>query len=69
MRTPSLERTLFSIAGTVTPSSAVLGALVSPWFLVLTAFVGANQLLFALAGDCPMSLVLRRTCGLRGAER
>ena len=31
-------------AGTVTIVSAILGAVVSPWFLLLTAFVGANQL-------------------------
>lgn len=70
MRTDlSLERALFAIAGSVTLVSATLGALVSPWFLLLTAFVGANQLLFVVAGDCPMSLLLRRACGLRGAGR
>lgn len=66
---PSLERVLFAFAGSVTLVSVVLGALVSPWFLLLTALVGANQLLFVVAGDCPMSLVLRRACGLRGAGR
>ncbi|MDH3227163.1 MAG: DUF2892 domain-containing protein [Thermoleophilia bacterium] len=64
----SLERVLFAIAGWVTLASAVL-ALVSPWFLALTAFVGANQLLYVIAGDCPMSLVLRRTCDLKEAGR
>jgi len=34
-----LERVLFLLAGTVTFMSAVLAALVSPWFLLLTAFV------------------------------
>jgi hypothetical protein len=62
-----LERALFAIAGTVTLTSAVLAATVSPWFLLLTAVVGANQLLFTVAGDCPASLVLRRACGLREA--
>jgi hypothetical protein len=55
-----LERVLFAIAGTVVLISAALAALVSPWFLLLTAFVGINQWLFVLAGDCPMSLVLTR---------
>lgn len=36
-----LERVLFVMAGTVTIVSAILAALVSPWFLILTAFVGA----------------------------
>jgi len=64
-----LERVLFAIAGSVTLVSALLGALVNPWFLALTAFVGANQLLYVVAGDCPMSLVLRRACGLRAGAR
>ena len=65
MRTDlSLERVLFAIAGSVTLVSVALAALVSPWFLLLTAFVGANQLLFVVVGDCPMSLVLRRACEL-----
>jgi len=68
-RRPPLGRVLFAIAGSVTLASAALGALVSPWFLLLTAFTGANQLLFAAAGDCPMSLFLRRAFGLTEAGR
>lgn len=55
-----LERVLFAIAGTVVLISAALAAFVSPWFLLLTAFVGINQWLFVVAGDCPMSLILTR---------
>jgi hypothetical protein len=62
-----LERVLFGLAGTMTLLSAILAAVVSPWFLLLTAFVGANQWLYVLAGDCPASLVLRRVCHLRSA--
>lgn len=65
----SLERALFAIAGSMTLVSVALAVLLSPWFLVITAFVGANQLLFVAAGDCPMSLILRRACGLKGAGR
>ena len=60
-----LERVLFAMAGTVTLMSAVLVALVSPWFLLLTAFVGLNQWLFVALGACPASLVLARLFGLR----
>lgn len=66
-RESSLERALFAIAGGVTLASVLLAALVSPWFLLLTAFVGLNQWLFVALGDCPMSLVLRRLTDLRGA--
>jgi hypothetical protein len=64
-----LERLLFAMAGTVTLLSALLAAIVSPWFLLLTAFVGVNQWLFVAFGDCPASLVLRRFFGLRPAAR
>jgi hypothetical protein len=62
-----LERVLFALAGTVTLLSAALAAVVSPWFLLLTAFVGVNQWLYVLVGGCPASVVLRRACRLRSA--
>jgi hypothetical protein len=64
----ALERVLFALAGTVTLISALLVALVSPWFLLLTAFVGANQWLYVAVGNCPASLVLARVFGLRSAS-
>jgi hypothetical protein len=62
-----LERVLFALAGTVTLTSALLAAAVSPWFLLLTAFVGVNQWLYVVVGACPASLVLRRGFGLRSS--
>lgn len=62
-----LERVLFLLAGTMTGLSAVLSALVSPWFLLLTGFVALNQLAFVAFGNCPSSWLLRRYLGLRGA--
>lgn len=61
---PSLERVLFGLAGTVVLVGSLLSALVSPWFLLLIAFVGVNQWAYVLAGDCPASLILRRIAGL-----
>lgn len=55
-----LERILFAMAGTMTIASALLAALVSPWFLLLTAFVGINQLLYVTLRGCPASVVLKR---------
>jgi len=40
-------------------------ATLSPWFLLLTAFVAVNQWLFVVAGACPVSIVLTRVFGLR----
>lgn len=62
-----LERVLFALAGTVTGLSAALAAFVSPWFLLLTTFVAANQLLFVAVGNCPSSWLLRRYAHLKGA--
>jgi hypothetical protein len=62
-----LERVLFAMAGTMTLVSVALAALVSPWFLLLTAFVGVNQLLYVTVGACPASIVLSRACGVRPA--
>ena len=65
-----LERVLFALAGTLTLVSAALTALVSPWFLLLAAFVGLNQWLFAGAGACPASIALERLAGIeRGCRR
>lgn len=61
--TPSrwpLERILFALAGTMTLVSAALAAVVSPWFLLLTAFVGINQWLYVTVRGCPASVALRR---------
>jgi hypothetical protein len=60
-----LERVLFAMAGTVILISAALVAIVSPWFLLLTAFVGVNLWLYVLVGACPASLILKRWAGLR----
>ena len=55
-----LERILFGLAGTMTLLSVLLAATVSPWFLILTTFVGLNQWLFVMFGNCPASMILRR---------
>lgn len=65
-----LERLLFLLAGTITILSVALGALVSPWFLLLTAFVGINELVFSATGHCGASLILERLFGVeRGCPR
>lgn len=59
-----LERVLFALAGTMTLLSAALAALVSPWFLLLTAFVGVNQWLYVAFGACPASIFINRAFGV-----
>ena len=65
-----LERILLGLAGTVTLASVVLVATLGPWWLVLAAFVGINQLAFVAFGDCVASVVLRKLFGVeRGCVR
>ncbi len=64
-----LERMLFLLAGSMTLLSAVLTALISPWWLLLTAFVALNQWLYVAVGSCSASLLLTRRFGLRAAAR
>lgn len=45
---------------TVTLISVLLVALVSSWWLLLTAFVGLNLLQSSFTGFCPAALILRR---------
>ncbi|MGA0069655.1 MAG: DUF2892 domain-containing protein [Miltoncostaeaceae bacterium] len=64
-----LERVLFLMAGTVTILSVILAVTLSPWFLILTAFVGASQWMFVAFGDCPSSFVMRKLFRLEGCQR
>jgi hypothetical protein len=59
-----LERFLFALAGSLTLLSVLLALIVSPWFLLLAAFVGLNQWLFVAVGACPASLLLERAVGI-----
>jgi hypothetical protein len=52
-------------AGTFILASLALGVpgsplFVSPWWLALTAFVGANLLQSALTRWCPLEIILRK---------
>lgn len=60
----TIERGLRAIAGTVVLTSVALAAFVSPYWLLLTAFVGLNLLQSAFTNWCPMVWLLGR-CGLR----
>ena len=56
----NLDRAVLTVAGTVTLVSALLAALVSSWWLLLTGFVGLNLLQSSFTGFCPAAIVLRR---------
>lgn len=56
----SIDRIVFAFAGTMILASLALSQLHSPYWLLLTAFVGANLLQSAFTGFCPLALVLKR---------
>lgn len=55
----SIDRIVLAFAGSVILLSLALAQLYSPYWLWLTAFVGANLLQSAFTGFCPLALVLR----------
>ncbi len=56
----SIDRVVFVFAGIVVLIGTVLGWLLSPWWLLLPLFVGANMLQAAFTGFCPLAMFLKR---------
>jgi hypothetical protein len=56
----TVNEALRMIAGGLILLSVILAVVWSPWWLLLTAFVGANLLQSALTKWCPMMTFLRR---------
>ena len=57
--TMTIDRAVLAFAGTMILISALLVALWSPWWLLLTAFVGLNMLQSAFTGFCPAAKVFK----------
>ncbi len=56
----TIHRIVRLVAGTLVLAGLVLSQLVSPWWLLLTAFVGLNLLQSALTDWCPLISILHR---------
>ena len=56
----SVDRAVMMFAGFMVLASLVLGVLVSPYWLWLTAFVGANLMQASVTGFCPAAMILKR---------
>ena len=57
----TIDRAVFAFAGTIVLVSALLVWLVSPWWLLLTAFAGANMLQASVTGICPAAMLFKVT--------
>ncbi len=55
-----LEYRIRVLAGTMVLASLALGHWVSPWWLLLAAFVGVNLIQSAFTGFCPACNILRK---------
>jgi hypothetical protein len=53
-----LERAVFLVAGIFTLASALLTWLYSPYWLIFTAFIGINLIIFGTTGFCLMANIL-----------
>ncbi len=56
----NIDRVVFAFAGLVVLLSLLLGHFFSPWWLVVTAFVGLNLLQAAFTGFCPLAIILKK---------
>lgn len=59
-KTMKLENAIRALAGTMILTSLALAHYVSPNWLWLTAFVGANLLQSAFTGFCPAETILKK---------
>lgn len=56
----SIDRAVMAFAGVMILASLALSQLHSPYWLLLTAFAGANLLQASFTGFCPAAMVFRR---------
>ena len=56
----SIDRIVLAFAGTMVLVSLVLGYYVSPYWLLLAAFVGLNLLQSSFTGFCPLAIILKK---------
>jgi hypothetical protein len=58
---------VFAIAGAMILLSLALSYLLTPYWLILAAFVGLNMFQAAFTGFCPLAMLLKRLGARPGA--
>lgn len=56
----TVDRAVMMFAGLMVLLSLALGHYVSPWFYLLTVFVGLNLIQASITGFCPAAMVFRK---------
>ncbi len=54
------ENAIRVLAGTMILASVALAHFVSPWWLLLSCFVGLNLIQSAFTGFCPAEMIMKR---------
>ncbi len=63
----TIDRIVLAFAGGMILLSLVLTFFVSPWWLILAGFVGANMFQAAFTGFCPLAMILKKLGASPGA--
>jgi hypothetical protein len=56
----NIDRIVFLFAGTMVLAGLGLGWFASPWWYLLSAFVGLNMMQASLTRFCPLAIVLKK---------
>lgn len=56
----NIDRMVFAFAGLMILGSLAMSQAHSPYWLLLTAFVGLNMFQASLTGFCPLAMLLKR---------
>lgn len=62
----NVDRAVLAFAGTIVLISLVLAHYFSPWWLLLTAFVGLNLIQASITGFCPAAMIFKALGVKRG---
>ena len=56
----TIDRAVMMFAGIMILASVALGIYVSPWWFLLTVFVGLNLMQASVTGFCPAAIAFKR---------
>lgn len=56
----TIDKAVLTFAGSVVLISLALGTYYSPYWLLLTAFVGLNMVQASITGFCPAAMVFKK---------
>ena len=56
----TLDRAVMAFAGVLILASVSLAYFVSPWWLLLSVFVGLNLLQASVTGFCPAAMIFKK---------